>query len=59
MRLLLLVALLLGACGSPALDYARARNPNCVVRQLEQRGDWARVEVTCPDEAPVERTYGR
>jgi hypothetical protein len=56
---ILIVAVLLGACGSPALDYARARNVGCEVRPLEQRGNWVRVEVACPDAAPVERTYGR
>ena len=46
-------------CTPKPVQYAQARNPNCEVTALEVRGDWARVLVTCPDEAPVERTYGR
>ena len=46
-------------CTPKPVQYAEARNPNCAVKALEVRGDWARVLVTCPDEAPVERTYGK
>ena len=59
MRAILVMAVFVVGCGGPALDYARAQNPNCEVTPIESRGNWARVLVTCPDEAPVERTYGK
>lgn len=46
-------------CTPKPVAFAQARNPDCVVTPIEVRGDWARVLVACPDEAPVERTYGR
>jgi hypothetical protein len=59
MRSVLIVALLLVGCGNPALDYARQRNRGCAVVPLERRGDWVRVEVRCPGQAPKVRAYGR
>lgn len=58
---LVLVGLTLAmtSCTPKPVQFAQARNPNCDVKPIEVRGDWARVLVTCPDEAPVERTYGR
>lgn len=58
---LILVGLSLATvgCTPKPVQFAEARNPNCLVEPIEVRGDWARVLVTCPDEVPVERTYGR
>jgi len=53
------LAVCMVGCTPKPVQYAQARNPNCLVDPIEVRGDWARVLVTCPDEAPVERTYGR
>ena len=53
------LALCTVGCTPKPVRYAEARNPNCLVKPLEVRGDWARVLVTCPDEMPVERTYGK
>ena len=57
--ILVVLTLCTVGCTPKPVRYAEARNPNCVVKALEVRGDWARVLVTCPDEAPVERTYGK
>jgi hypothetical protein len=54
---IVVVAVLAAACASPALEYARARNPHCRVTPLEDRGDAVRVQIACPDEEPFERTY--
>lgn len=50
---------LLSSCESQAMRVATARNPGCQVAPLEERADRVRVQVTCPGQAPVVRTYGR
>jgi hypothetical protein len=53
------LTMVVAGCAHGPVQFAEARNPNCEVKPLEVRGDWARVLVTCPDEAPIERTYGK
>jgi len=54
---LLLAAFFFSACGSPAFDYAKARNPNCEVRQLDENSESVIVLIQCPDEDPVQRSF--
>lgn len=53
-----LLALFLSACSSPAFEYAKARNPNCVVKKIDENADSVEVSIRCPGEDPPKiRTY--
>jgi hypothetical protein len=49
--------LLLAGCSSPAVGYAKARNPGCKVTVLEESRDGATVRVECPGAEPFEQTF--
>lgn len=53
----LLLAIFLVGCTSTAVEYARARNPDCKIKVLEENRDGAKVLVTCPDVEPFEQTF--
>jgi len=54
---IIVATVLAASCASPTLEYARERHPGCQVDPVAERGDAMTVQVACPGEDPVVRTY--
>lgn len=53
----LILFIFLSGCASPAVGYAKARNPGCNVVVLDENRDGATVRVECPGIEPFEQTF--
>ena len=53
---LLLVAFTCG-CVSPAVKREQIKNPKCEVTEKDSSSGVVVVEIACPGEPPVEKTY--
>ena len=51
----LILLFMFGCGGSTATDYAKARYPNCNIKEVEENT----VEVKCPNKEPFIKTYRR
>ena len=48
---------LAAGCSSQAFDYAKARNPNCEVTQIDENSESVVVWIQCPGEKAFQRVY--